>query len=122
RAKDSRQSENENKNPQDGNSEKPPMNDQSPGLTGGEPGMGRAGATQVPQPIQGGAGDKAIETNQSAPGQSNLPPLRDDDKLSALTEKEAEQHLAQAVEKILKARKAQRLRSAKPPGGMVKDW
>lgn len=122
RARDARRSEQENKNAQDGSSEQnPPMNDQNPDRIGGERGMGRAGATEVPQQIQGG-GDQAIETSQSAAGPSNLPPLRDDDKLSPLTEKEAEQHLAQAVEKILTARKTQRLRSAKAPGGTVKDW
>src|SRR5437868_6335577 len=119
-AKDTRQSQKEQKNPDGSSENNPPMNDQNPDQTGGEPGMGRPGATEVPQSIQGG--DKAIETNQQTPGQSNLPPLRDDDKLSPLTEKEAEEDLAKAVNKILTARKAQRLRSAKTPGGTVKDW
>src|SRR5262249_22198058 len=118
RAKDARQSEKEQKNPDGSSENNPPMNDQNPGQTGGEPGTGRPGATEVPQPIHG-RGDKATETSQESPGPSNLPPPRDDDTLSPLTEKRAEQKLAEAIDKILKARKMQRLRSAKAPGGTV---
>jgi tetratricopeptide (TPR) repeat protein len=122
RAKDARQSENENKNPQDSNPENnPPMNDQNPGRTGGEPGKGRPGATEVPQAIPGG-GENAMETNQHTPGPSNEPPLRDDDKLSPRTEKEAEEDLAKAVKQILTARKAQRLRPPPSASKTVKDW
>jgi tetratricopeptide (TPR) repeat protein len=122
-AKDSRQSENETKNRQDSSNDRdPPMNDQNLNQARGDPTMGRAGTTGAHEPIKGHEGEKAIETPDSAPGPSNTLPPRDDDKLPALTAKEADQYLAEAAEKILTARKNQRRRSTTNQSGSVKDW
>ncbi len=123
RSKDSRHSENENKNRHDGSNDRdPPMNEQNPNQARGDPTMGHAGTTGAHEPIKGRAGENAIQTDDAAPGPSNMLPPRDDDKLPALTSKEADQYLAEAIKQIQKARKAQRSRPAQAQTGSVKDW
>jgi tetratricopeptide (TPR) repeat protein len=122
-AKDSRQSENENKNRQDGSSDKdPPMNDQNPGTARGDPTMGRGGMTQAREPIKGQNGENSIETKQDTPGPSNTLPPRTDDALPPLTPQKADEDLAAAMKEIRKTRKSQRSRSTTNQTGSVKDW
>jgi tetratricopeptide (TPR) repeat protein len=122
-SKDSRQSENESKNRQDGSTERdPPMNDQNPGAARGDPTMGRAGTTQGHEAIKGQNGENPIETRQDTPGPSNTLPPRDDDTLPPLTPEQADKDLAAATKQIRDARKNQRLRPTTNQSGSVKDW
>ena len=96
----------------------------APGATrgGNDPGIGKVNVGTEPTPIQRPDGTKPTETNQLAPGQGDLKPIRDDEKLTPLTAREAEAHLEQAMERILRDSRNHRYRMSRPPAPGVKDW
>lgn len=115
----------ENQNPKDGSNSSqndPPMNDRDAGPDGSDPGAGQKFDRATGQPIQPGVGQQPVETTQRSPGQGDLPPVPDDEQAAPLTPREGEQHLEQAVDRILRDRRTHRLRSSRTPAGPVKDW
>ncbi len=124
KAKDRDSRSDPNRDPKGSNSSRnePPMNDRDPGNEGDEPGAGQRFDRATGQPIQPGVGQQPVETTQRTPGQGDLPPVPDGEEAAPLTPREAEQHLEQAVDRILRDRRTHRLRSSRAPAGPVKDW
>jgi hypothetical protein len=109
----------------DQNNSKPPggMNEDEQKGQDGDPMHGRGDPTGEKRPVQDRTGQRPIRTNERAPGQGDdMPPVRDDDKLPPLSVRDAEAHLEQAMEKILGARRAYRLRPPRPATAANKDW
>jgi tetratricopeptide (TPR) repeat protein len=72
-------------------------------------------ADQGPEPIK--------TDGQQAPGASNnLPVIPDRDELAPMSREEAEAHLRQAIDKVMKEGRTHRQRSQKAPSGKVRDW
>lgn len=73
-----------------------------------------------------GAADQGQEPikadGQKAPGDGNLPVIPDRDELAPMSREEAEAHLRQAIEKVLKEGRSHRQHSQKPPSSKVRDW
>jgi hypothetical protein len=96
-----------------------------PGATqgGNDPGMGPKKVGVDHQQVKAPDGQNPTETNQQTPGvNSGLPPIRDDEKLTPLTAREAEAHLDQAMGRILQENRNHRYRTSRAPAPGVKDW
>jgi tetratricopeptide (TPR) repeat protein len=80
-----------------------------------------------------GSGDRARVTpengaeptkgdGQQAPGEGNLPVIPDREELVPMSKEEAEAHLRQATERVLKEGRAHRQRALRVPSSKVRDW
>jgi tetratricopeptide (TPR) repeat protein len=95
-----------------------------------QPQPGQADASANPskgtsdrRPVTPDQGTEPIKTDsQQAPGDGNLPVIPDRDELTPMSREEAEAHLRQAIEKVIKEGRSHRKSSQKPPSSKVRDW
>jgi tetratricopeptide (TPR) repeat protein len=59
---------------------------------------------------------------QPPPGKGNLPPLPDEDELTALAPEDAQEHLRRATQRIARDQQEHRQRSASAPSRTTLDW
>jgi tetratricopeptide (TPR) repeat protein len=80
-------------------------------------------ASPVPETKPGG--DEGMQTNESAPGTGNLPPIPDDEKMLPMSHEETAAYLREATARILRARQLARQQHrhvAPNRSAGVKDW
>jgi tetratricopeptide (TPR) repeat protein len=93
-----------------------------------QPGQGDASASPATgnaQRAPGTAepGQEPIKADgQQTPGEGKLPVIPDREELAPMSREEAEAHLRQAIEKVMKEGRAHRQQAQKPPSGKVRDW
>jgi hypothetical protein len=74
-------------------------------------------------PVTAEQGQEPIKTDgQQAAGAGNLPVIPDRDELAPMSREDAEAHLRQAIEKVMREGRAHRQRAQKAPSGKVRDW
>lgn len=95
--------------------------DKKPGTSqrdGGKPDPRKPGT-----PVQIEPGDKPLPTDERPPpGAGDLPPVPDKGELTPLAEGDAERHLDDAVQRIMRAQRGYRYRVPRAPGSAVLDW
>jgi tetratricopeptide (TPR) repeat protein len=126
KAQSSRESQNESSEDQSSATPQPEdqRNDARPGgdqaMTTLPNGVDRAGqaVNQV--------GDRNTAPNKTGqpppPGKGNLPPIPDEEELTAMSPEDAAQHLKQAASRIAQERRAYRERPMPAPPANVRDW
>jgi tetratricopeptide (TPR) repeat protein len=91
-----------------------------PGDTSANPSRG-AGAERSQATAEPGQ-EPTNADGQKAPGEGNLPVIPDRDELAPMSREEAEAHLHQAIDKVLREGRAYRQRTQKAPPAKVRDW
>lgn len=78
-----------------------------------------------PAPETKPGGDEGVQTNESAPGTGNLPPIPDDERMLPMSHEETAAYLREATARILRARQQARQQHrhvAPNKSAGVKDW
>ncbi len=90
------------------------------GSDSASPAKGTAGRT----PAQAQPGQEPIKApdGDQAPGDGNLPVIPDRDELAPMSREEAEAHLRQAIDKVMREGRTHRQQRQKPPSSKVRDW
>ncbi len=107
-----------------GSEDRPPMPDppqgQNPGPT--ETGFGTPDSRADQQSVKRAADQDAIPTDQSPGGSGSRPPVPDREELVPLSREDAEEHLKDAAERILKARQRHKQNAAQGVIRSILDW
>jgi tetratricopeptide (TPR) repeat protein len=102
---------------------KPPPRSQESSGSQAEAGLGNPQGAGKQTPVGPDGGKNPGEADQQPlPGEGSLQAIPDKDDLVPMSPEEAARHLQQAVDEVLKERRAYRQRTMKVPSGKVLDW